>query len=334
MENFDPNTNESTYLQLILDEQDGNISVNDAQKLSDWRKLTTENEELYQLFLSYFTNLDLLDTYRKLDTESSLSVLHSKMGLSDFPPVKKTKILSLKVSRWAAAAAILVVGLMITIYFSAPRMVTLTSNNNEAIHFTLPDGSKITLNAGSKITYYSADFNHSRKLELVKGECFLEVVHNGKYPFSIEHHNIVVKDIGTSFNIGSTDGHLTVSVNEGEVSINKNDANFVMVNLKAGELANYNFSQDKIAKGIIQDPNYKAYADHHLIFNNATLAEVAKSLALAYHQKVVIEDSLLKNRRFTAEFKKKSLNNIITVVCKALQLEQTTKGQTIYLKKK
>lgn len=333
MENFDPNRDENFYISLILKEQDGNISADDSQRLLDWREQSVANEKKYIEFLKDSRNLDLLATYKSLNTSKSLAALHAKIGLSAIDSEKKGFV-PLKTIKWTAVAALLIVGILLAVFFSALQLVSLKAPNGQVARFSLPDGSVITLNAGSEVHYSNQTYQQSRALQLIGGECFLEVVHDRNRPFSIAFKDIIIKDIGTSFNVKAIKGRLGVSVMEGKVSIGKQNSGSGLLLLSKGEHADYNFEQGKFSRISIQDPNYKAYVDHHFIFNNATLSEVAKSIESAYHKRIVIEDSLLGKRRFTAEFKQQSFQDITMVICRALQLEQVKKGQTTYLQKK
>ncbi|MEH3113861.1 FecR family protein [Pedobacter terrae] len=66
----------------------------------------------------------------------------------------------------------------------------------------LPDGSKVWLNAESKITYPVVFSGNSRKIAL-KGEAYFEVTHNADKPFIVDFEGSNVKVLGTHFNISA-----------------------------------------------------------------------------------------------------------------------------------
>ncbi|MCS3556131.1 MULTISPECIES: FecR family protein [unclassified Sphingobacterium] len=65
---------------------------------------------------------------------------------------------------------------------------------------TLPDGSRVWLNAASSITYPSSFTDSVRRVKL-KGEAFFEVVKDTKHPLIVETDKQLVKVLGTTFNI-------------------------------------------------------------------------------------------------------------------------------------
>lgn len=64
----------------------------------------------------------------------------------------------------------------------------------------LPDGSKVWLNAESKLTYPVVFSGPTRKIVL-QGEAYFEVAHNPKKPFIVDFKGSNVKVLGTHFNI-------------------------------------------------------------------------------------------------------------------------------------
>ncbi|MBC6112466.1 FecR family protein [Pedobacter fastidiosus] len=336
MENFDPTKGESFYIQLIFDEMEGNISQHETEQLIVWRKQDPANEKTYREMVENADNLELLKIYRQLDTEISITSLHQKLRAGqNIDKPENRKNLSLVYLRWVGAAAVLFLFIFSSIYiFQQQDRVVLSSTHTETARFTLPDGSKIVLNANSSIAYSKRSFHRSRAVKLLNGECFLAIVHNPNKPFSISYGNISVRDIGTSFNFGIDGEQLKVSVRSGIISIHENRSEISKAILKAGETATYQTKTGHMHRDSIRDLNYMAYVDHHLVFNNASLNEVAKSLELAYHRKIRILGSLTLKRHFTAEFKDRSLSDVLSVICVALNLEFLEKAGIIYLQEK
>ena len=62
------------------------------------------------------------------------------------------------------------------------------------------DGTKIWLNSGSELTYHE-DLKTKQRLAELHGEAFFEVKHRDDFPLLINAGQIVVRDLGTTFNI-------------------------------------------------------------------------------------------------------------------------------------
>ena len=86
---------------------------------------------------------------------------------------------------------------------------------------TLPDGTKVWLNAGSKISY-TQGYSLVNRLVMLVGEGYFEVAHNEQLPFRVSSKDLQVSVLGTKFNFRdySTDAEAIVSLAEGKVALN------------------------------------------------------------------------------------------------------------------
>lgn len=86
---------------------------------------------------------------------------------------------------------------------------------------TLPDGTLVWLNAGSRITYSQGFGVGNRKIELI-GEGYFEVKRNEEVPFLVKTNSLLVKVLGTKFNFRDypDDAEAIVSLSEGKVALN------------------------------------------------------------------------------------------------------------------
>jgi transmembrane sensor len=84
----------------------------------------------------------------------------------------------------------------------------------------LPDGTKVWLNADSKISFPSQFIGSQRKIVL-SGEAYFEVSHNALKPFVVQTDKQQVTVLGTHFNINSyaDEGATKTTLLEGSVSV-------------------------------------------------------------------------------------------------------------------
>ena len=83
------------------------------------------------------------------------------------------------------------------------------SEKNELVF--LPDGSKVTLAKGSRITYSRLMNGKKRKVSL-SGVAFFDVEKNPEKPFYIYTTSMVIKVLGTSFRVNTLAGKESVTV--------------------------------------------------------------------------------------------------------------------------
>lgn len=335
MRDFNLNSGESEYLELILEEMEGIITPGNASRLMEWRLMNAINDSLYHEIITLKDDVELLQLYKDLKPLESLDALNKKM---EFIPVYKTgndtKVRNIGFKRWIGiAASFLMISLAAFYFIRSNDRVSLKTAAAEQHNFTLPDGTKIVLNANSEVNYSKRNFRDSRKLELIKGECFLDVVHNPARPFSIHYKDLSVTDIGTSFNIKSAPNQIDVAVNTGQVKLTLRGAATETI-LNAGEAGYYRINNKTIRKGIIQDANYKAYADQNIIFNNTPLPEVIKTLTSVYHEQIKLQGEDLKSRKFTGEFRNQKFKDVLLVIAETLQINIVTEKGVTYLRAK
>lgn len=87
---------------------------------------------------------------------------------------------------------------------------------------TLPDGSRVWLNASSSLRYPAVFSNSNRVVEL-KGEAYFEVAKQAGQPFVVKVDEMEVKVLGTHFNIMAYDDEPAVNTTllEGAVEVKK-----------------------------------------------------------------------------------------------------------------
>ena len=102
--------------------------------------------------------------------------------------------------RWVsfAAAAVLTIGSVGLWQRLAPARDTVTAPLGQRVAVTLPDGSSITLAAGSTASWVHGFRGGTREITL-DGEAYFDVVHDSTTPFLVRSRDGVAQDVGTRF---------------------------------------------------------------------------------------------------------------------------------------
>lgn len=120
-----------------------------------------------------------------------------------------------------AAAAVTVIGSALWVYTLREKQAAdkhgllsgqiseVTAKKGSRSTMILPDGSKVWLNADSRLTYHSSFNSRSREVEL-EGEAYFDVVKDPGRPFIVHTSGIDVKVLGTSFNVKSYPSEATI----------------------------------------------------------------------------------------------------------------------------
>jgi ferric-dicitrate binding protein FerR (iron transport regulator) len=120
---------------------------------------------------------------------------------------------------------------------------------------TLPDGSTITLNKYSGISY-PAGFKGSIRTVQLNGEAFFNVKHDESKPFVVKVNDLLVTVLGTSFNIKSAGDKTEVIVESGVVGVTKQSKS---VMLYPGEKLTTLETDMALKKELNKDTAYRAY---------------------------------------------------------------------------
>ncbi|MBV7529171.1 FecR family protein [Chitinophaga sp. sic0106] len=100
-------------------------------------------------------------------------------------------------------------------------MNTLVTPRGGQYTLQLPDGSKVWLNADSKL-HYPAAFTGSERVVALEGEAFFEPATDQERPFKVVARGVTTRVLGTSFNISAYEEEETIktTVLTGAVKVN------------------------------------------------------------------------------------------------------------------
>ena len=91
----------------------------------------------------------------------------------------------------------------------------------------LADGTKVWLNAASRLRFPVAFTDSVRQVEL-EGEGYFRVSQNPEKPFVVKVAGADVRVLGTSFNVFAYNDHLITTLVEGKVALTKNAGKIVL----------------------------------------------------------------------------------------------------------
>ena len=175
---------------------------------------------------------------------------------------------------------------------------------------TLPDGSKITLNVDSKLTFPKA-FSDSLREVTLTGEAFFDITHNQKKPFIVNANKIKIKVLGTSFNVKSynMDEKIETTLVTGKVELIKDKETPVI--LSPSQKAVFYKSQNKLKIEKVNSSNVIAWRDGKLIFNNTSMTDVVADLERKYNVKFIINSPKLLAYEYTGTFDNLTIDEVL-----------------------
>ncbi|MFA5327466.1 MAG: FecR domain-containing protein [Prolixibacteraceae bacterium] len=322
--------------KAIYDKNPDAATGSEEQAVED---LVADREDREQL-LKMTKSVDLYFDLKKYPAEEAWhkveSRIHSQMSTGK---TNLRKIIYNPVFRLAAAvlvaAVLLVSGYEVFFTPSATEKMLVISATDQVLNtFTLPDGTLVSLNSDTKVTYPKKFGRNTREVS-IEGEAFFEVKPNKNKPFIIHAGKAQIKVLGTSFNVNAYPQlkQVEVIVETGKVQVLNQVAETTRTNeliLTPGDKGTLVFSSNSLLKTTNQDPNFLAWKTHNLIFKATSLSEVIENLEKVYKVKIRLADSKLSGLLLTAQFNNYSLDFILKVIETTFQIEaRNINGQYI-----
>lgn len=274
----------------------------------------------------------------KYDKDAAFAAFQNRVAEAESQPRAVTRRLGwLKYA--AAVATVVAVG-----FFSyrggqsqletAMGDIVVEAPQGSRTQMTLPDGTKVWLNAGSKISY-SQSFGLVNRLVLLAGEGYFEVAHNEELSFSVESENVRVKVLGTKFNFRDypSDAEATVSLAEGSVAMNSQQHPADEQLLKPGQRATVDKQTGKICVEEYEVANATQWTSGKLIFDGEPLQEIVKTLERSYNVKITIADNRLLTLRFYGDFlrQEQTLSEVLDALAATGKIKYNIKGKDVTL---
>ncbi len=175
----------------------------------------------------------------------------------------------------------------------------------------LPDGTKVTLNANSRLEFPNRFNGEKREVTLI-GEAFFDVVKSDK-PFVVKMKGADIKVYGTKFTANSDDNNtISTYLLEGSIGMVRES---VITMVKPNELASLNKKDGTVS--LTYDKNeakYIGWLSNNFVFTNYTVKDIANQLSKWYGVTIEALDNN-STLQFEAQFSRDTpLEEIISSV--------------------
>ena len=293
--------------QILQQYIDGSISESEVKKVVIWLDQSTEHVEEFMALHKLY----------------QISVVNHPALHSDIHPIKQAiriKSLFYWVIRIAALFLILFgYNFMIDQFKQMDEPISYQSlyvPAGQRVELTLPDATKVWVNAQSRITY-PLSFGEGERIIKLDGEAFFDIAKDEKHPFVIETKQIDVRVLGTKFNLMAytQTPFVEVSLLEEEVKL-VSAVNQKQFSMKPNEHVRY--EAGGFDKSIIKDYNYFRWKEGLICFKNEAVSRIMRKLELHYDVKIVVKDQNLLRQHYSGKFRTK---DGVEQVLKVLQIE-------------
>lgn len=256
-----------------------------------------------------------------------------------------------KTKKWIfGIASLLITG--VTVFFllqndkadkinqALPAKNEVNTKYGSKTQLVLPDGTKVWLNAGSKMTYEKNYGIHSREINLT-GEAYFDVVKNAEKPFIIHADKVTIKVLGTAFNIRCypDEKNTETSLVRGslEVTVKGSQQKFILKPNEKLIIRNSGILTEKRKRSAVvntsdelnnneielshisllpQDSSIveTSWVNNRLVFRSESFDEVALKMERWYNVNIEIEDEKLKSKKFTGVFENETVDQALAAM--------------------
>lgn len=309
------NQHKEHWLNLIIDRLTGTISEDSDLCLQEWIHASDENSRYFKNMELLWHSMEVVHEGEQYDSDRAFLLFKQRIETENTINTRKSFTLKKVLSYAAILISFITLNCLIHQYYIHPsdqnilRLSEIAVPNGSKTKLTLQDGTKVWLNAGSKIQYDS-DFGKKNRLLKLSGEAYLEVAKDENCPFIVDAGEIKVKVLGTCFNVRAykDNEEIKVALLRGSVEMETNNGD--MLRLVPKDIAHFN-TQTK-ETGICHNTgcsqNCIGWIDNKFIFNGESFEQITKILERTFNVKINIHRESIKKRCFIGDF----VNNVIT----------------------
>lgn len=225
--------------------------------------------------------------------------------------------------RYAALAAAVtgILGMVLYYRITGPGNLTeFKTTYAEVKEVQLMDGTSVTLNANSTLSFAENwDQRPAREVTL-QGEAFFSVTHTvDNKPFIVHspRENASVFVLGTTFNVNTRRNKITVYLESGKVKFRTKSGEMI---LQPGEKAEYSSRVNSVDL-TTGTPNDVAWKSNQYIVNDVPLSEIVSDMEDTYGKEVLVSDKRLYTKRVTIKVPANNLTVLLEVLSQTLKLD-------------
>jgi transmembrane sensor len=301
--------------EIITKYLSGKCSDKELEGLYEWVKLSEENKQFFSDIRNAWAIANMTERADDKDRlQGEYEKLLQKLEKDDVLGEDK-HLIRRPASRWGtikrfAAVVLITIGLSTVVNYliwhdrgteGANHQLVVPSGQQAQL--TLSDGTKIWLNARSKLIY-PGRFASKKREVMLEGEGFFEVTHDSKKPFIVKTSDLNIKVLGTSFNISSyqDDNEVKLTLVNGAVSILEKTSDQEMARLAPDQMAVFSKADKKITVSKVETDFYTSWKEGQFKFRQMSFEEIAKRLSRNFNMEFVFRNKNIKNITYTGSF--------------------------------
>ncbi|MCW3805503.1 FecR family protein [Plebeiibacterium marinum] len=307
---------------------------NPSDELNEWKNQSPENDKTLSDFQKIWRATDFVSNMQKFDSKHAWR----KVGATILREQKRKTNFQKAIYAFSGMAASLILVFSLTI-FNQPNInhqnpITLSTENGSKAEITLPDGTEVTLNSGSSISYLSNLSDGIRDVSF-SGEAFFKVA-KSKVPFVVQTASgMKLKVLGTQFNLSTyaENNHIETTLLEGKVELTSPNGNNLI--LEPGQMGSYNQSTQNLAYKIGTPSHEIGWLNNKIYLDNTSLESLTSLLERQFNVQILLVPTKLgTDIHYTGVLEEKTITDILDALTQLSDIKYKIKGTEIIISAK
>jgi transmembrane sensor len=356
--------------QVLLKYLEGTASKAEKIKVREWFNNPESEKELFEQCLQYWDTISLEPSIGEYSDTIILDSIHHKINIEEELFQTRPNIFK-SLTRYAAIFLIAVSMSGVIFYFLGKNHASVPKESFSELNvplgskakFTLPDGTSVTLNAGSRLKYNSRFGMEDRVVQL-DGEGYFKVAKDASRPFIVKTSYLSVRALGTEFNVKAYPDDKTIETTlvEGSVNIEsisdtkvaemhvlkpnqkftyyKKDSTIVDESVRGKEqIKSKSLPVEKkiavpIPRLVTENINIEpviSWKENRWIFEKQSLSQIAVALERKFDVQIKFESDRLKTYRFTGIIINEPIEQVLEVMSITAPINFKLKGRVVTL---
>ncbi len=304
----------------------GACSEEEVKEVLRWFDAEGDKEKVLQQLQNYWLEFeDPEEALPQHRPEVLLGNIHARLRKEGEIGLKKSTPKSTPIDQFYRVAAIIVMAFSLSFLMQKIKsedkesaivsLIVKEVPRGQRQRVTLADGTMVTLNAESRLSY-PAHFSENKREVTLEGEAFFEVVRDENRPFIIISGDIYTTVLGTSFNIKAyaDDAQVTVSVASGQVKVSQRHLTDQAHYLFPNKEAIYQTDLKVFTLKDFEPKERMAWKDEILYFSDASFEEVKKALERWYDIEIQAAGKNPQEWQYSGTFQSQSLEDVLVSI--------------------
>lgn len=309
--------------QLLIDYLSGTLAGEDRTLLERWIQEDQEHRDLIKEISGIWQASSFLKNKPEFDANEAWGTVLQAISVKKKTPL--FSIVRLKPLLRIAAMLILAfsLGLISKTYWEkdtsdVTMLVEMATPDNSKAYVTLPDSTRIWLNAGSNVRY-SRTYGVSERDIQLEGEAYFVVAKNKELPFIVHTSGITVQALGTMFNVRAypADNKVETALEEGSVLLTARSGDgeeVTSVTLIPNQIASFLKGDNAFTVENAPSAQYTVWKESRWTIRKEPLDSFFKMLESRYRVTLTYPANKLQQHTFSGTIVDETLEEVLDMV--------------------